>query len=189
MKRRFLSWFLVIVFFLLQYFWYGTQYLSISEIPELCKEYGMEGLSNEWRVEKHTKNTLINWKEPMIHFRNIIALFPNETAIVNLYVTHGDDLIETSFPFSPYELASKAMIKEEVTVNGIVIHVEVITPSENVESYTPTYKLTFSNNGNLYRIQFYISGEEAHQYAINEKKIHFDVFNEYLEYAIGLIDF
>ena len=114
MIQKFFLGLLVIVFFLVQYFWYGTQHLSIDELPELCKEYAMNELSGEWRIEKHTKYTLINWKEPMIHFRSSISLFQNESAIVNVYVTHGDELIETALPFSPYALACKTMIEEEI---------------------------------------------------------------------------
>ena len=185
MKRNIALGLLLFVFFVIQYFWYGTQYLSIDEMPELCKEYSMNELSNEWRIEKHTKYTLINRKEPMIHFRGVISLFPNESAVVNICTTHGDELIETALPFSPYVLASKTMIEEEITVNGIVIKVEAITTSKK-EAYTPTYRLTFSKDGNLYRVQFYISSDKADQYEINETELHLDVFEKYLEYTIEL---
>ena len=187
MKRSFFQGLLVILFFITQYFWYSTQHLSIDEIPALCKEYGINELSDNWYAEKHTKNTIINRKEPMIHLRNMISLFPNEIAIVNVYVTHGEELIETVLPFSPYLLACQTMIMEKVKINEVVIQVEVITPSKK-EAYTPTYRLTFLKDGNLYRIQFYISGDRADRYEINEEQLHFDVFDKYLEYTSSLFN-
>ena len=160
--------------------------LNDSQIDRLEIEYNLNFSDNEWNITEYKQNNLLGDKKIIIEAKNfqVDTILTSATKYVSMTISKEKSEVPWA---NDYE---KVMIQENLNIDQLVGKVEVIYSNTNKideDSYNPIYRFSFLYSDMNYIIEFNNGSGEHEIYNIDEKEIHQEELQAYIEYISGML--
>ena len=180
---------LCIILVIVYNFSYKTTILNDGDIDNLEIEYNLNFSDNEWRITKYKKNTIIGKKNEMFEARNFQINTISPSSIHYAIFTFAEnEIFDTALPWA--NNTDKVLLEKTLENELLIGKVEVIYALRNKvteKEYYPIYRFTFTYSDLNFVIEFHHGSGEHKIYNIDEKEIHQEELDAYIEYINNIL--
>lgn len=178
-----------------EFFSYFTEYLNDKDSEIVQIEYDLNLEDSNWRYTKYERNSIIIPKQFMIHMNNFsIELFDSTSSNVNISVTKNDNFFRLTLPWVKND--ERVMIEENIQIKNCDVMIQIIMTSSKLgihhglkdNTYLPIYRFVFNQNGIQYQVDIE-SDTTQFYYSLDEKEIHDNELNSYINYLKEIVNF
>lgn len=191
-KKGILVLLIVLLFIIFTSFYYSTSYPNKEEQNRINEKYSLHLPDVEWNYTQYEKDFLF-YKESMVVLRNYYEcqLFEDCDLITIISITENDSFIKLTLPF--VNDGYKEMIEEDINWKNKDINVKIVQLNSGhafgleEDEYIPIYRITVEKENILYQFQFDLNECIYDIYNIDEKEVHKDELEVYLEFIEDIL--